>query len=256
MYYLILNIVYFFKKVFKTILLVVQKCKGFDWVNWPCEVRIWFGLWDAAQKKLTNFGTFPKLPRPPTLLWTTWEVDTPHLRITHCEVLCWVIPFWRMTSTASLIIACFCPGELQYNPSTTGILLVSIQYLKWTRQMLILGLVVEPWVFIWTFSYPPPPPISPHHQLLVANTTFVDSVGWWGGYCTVDHGSCAVYALLFLPTPPVVAWVFRLTFYSFPSPSSSSHLQLFVSIRYRKRHGGRGAWVFGCVCHLVLSPNT
>ena len=69
--------------------------------------------------------------------------DTPttaHLRVTHCEVLCWIIPFWRMTSTESLIIVCFCPEELQYNPSTTGIFLVSIQYLKLTRQMQIFGL--------------------------------------------------------------------------------------------------------------------
>ena len=44
------------------------------------------------------------------------------------------------TMLSYLIIVCFCPGELQYNPSTTGIFLVSIQYLKWTRQMLILGL--------------------------------------------------------------------------------------------------------------------
>ena len=67
-------------------------------------------------------------------------MDTAHLRVTHCEVLCWVIPFWRMTSTESLIIVCFCPDELQYNPSTTGIFLVSIQYLKLTGQMLIFGL--------------------------------------------------------------------------------------------------------------------
>ena len=31
-----------------------------------------------------------------------------------------------------LFIVCFCPGELQYNPSTTGIFLVSIHYFKWT----------------------------------------------------------------------------------------------------------------------------
>ena len=55
-----------------------------------------------------------------------------------------------------------------------------------------------PWVFRWTFSLPS------HLQLLDAKTTFMDSVGWlgggvggWGGYCTVDHGSCAVYALLY-----------------------------------------------------------
>ena len=66
---------------------------------------------------------------------------TAHLMVTHCAVLCWVIPFWRMTSTESLIIVYFCPGELQYNPSTTGIFLVSIQYLKLTWQMLIFGLL-------------------------------------------------------------------------------------------------------------------
>ena len=65
---------------------------------------------------------------------------TAHLRVTHCEVLFWVIPFWRITSTESLIIVCFFPGEFQYNPSTTGIFLVSIQYLKLTGQMLIFGL--------------------------------------------------------------------------------------------------------------------
>ena len=51
----------------------------------------------------------------------------------------------------------------------------------------------------------------------------------------------------FLPTPLAVVWVFRWTF----SPSSSpSYHQLFVSLRYRKCCGG-GAWVLGCVCHLV-----
>ena len=53
-------------------------------------------------------------------------------------------PIWRITSTVSLIIVCFCPGELQCNPSTTGIFLVSIQYLKLTRQMLIFGLQCTP----------------------------------------------------------------------------------------------------------------
>ena len=53
----------------------------------------------------------------------------------------------------------------------------------------------------------------------------------------------------------MVAWVFRLNFSSPSSPSSpSSHLQLFVYLRYRKHHGG-GAWVLGCVCHLVSLYN-
>ena len=40
-------------------------------------------------------------------------------------------------------------------------------------------------------------PPSPHHQLLNAKSTFVDSVGGGGGYCTVYHGSCADNMLLF-----------------------------------------------------------
>ena len=60
----------------------------------------------------------------------------------------------------------------------------------------------------------------------------------------------------FLPTPLAVAWVFRLTFSSPPSPPPpppylpSSHLQLLVSLRYRKCH--EGTWVLGSVCHIVL----
>ena len=48
--------------------------------------------------------------------------------------------------------------------------------------------------------------------------------------------------------PLVVAWVNKLTFSSSASspPSPPSHIQLFVSLRYRKHR-----WVFGCVCHLV-----
>ena len=55
---------------------------------------------------------------------------------------------------------------------------------------------VEPWVFRWTFyfssssSSSAPPPI--HLQLLFWG------VGGGGGYTTVDHGSCAEYALLFV----------------------------------------------------------
>ena len=39
------------------------------------------------------------------------------------------------------------------------------------------------------------------------------------------------------PTPLVVAWVFRWTFSSSPTP----HLQLCVSLRYRKCRGERGS---------------
>ena len=83
----------------------------------------------------------------------------------------------------------------------------------------------------------------------------------------------------FLPTcPPRGAWVNRWTFSPFPpsSPSSSPHHQLFVPTQPKKSSSfvptrpkkaqvlflpGReklkflflgGAWVFGCVCHLVL----
>ena len=47
----------------------------------------------------------------------------------------------------------------------------------------------------------------------------------------------------FLPTPLVVVWVFRLTFSPPPlsPPRFPSHHQLFVSIRYRKRHGWHGS---------------
>ena len=46
---------------------------------------------------------------------------------------------------------------------------------------------------------------------------------------------------LFLPTQLAGAWVNRLTFS--PPLSLSSDFQLFVSVRYRKRHGGgMGLW--------------
>ena len=82
---------------------------------------------------------------------------TPHLRVTQSEVLCLVIPFWRMTSTEIIIIVCFCPGELEYNPSITGLFLVLIQYLKLTRQMLIFSLLCsvclyESQIFTYTLS--------------------------------------------------------------------------------------------------------
>ena len=57
---------------------------------------------------------------------------------------------------------------------------------------------------------------------------------------------CILIEIVFLPTPLAVAWVFRLTFSPSPpspSPSPPSHFQLFVSVRYRKHHGG--AWVLG-----------
>ena len=62
-------------------------------------------------------------------------------------------------------------------------------------------------------------------------------------------------SVMFLPTPLAVAWVFRLTFSpsSSPSPSSPSHLQLFVSLRYVQKMPW-GEWVLGCVCYLVLHP--
>ena len=51
-----------------------------------------------------------------------------------------------------------------------------------------------------------------------------------------------------------MVWVFRWTFSSLPP---LSHLQSFVSLRYRTFMLGTempwgGAWVFGSVCHLVL----
>ena len=62
--------------------------------------------------------------------------------------------------------------------------------------------------------------------------------------------------ICFLPTPLAVAWVFRLTFSppsSSPSPSSyspSSHLQLFVSLRYRKHCGSLAVYAI-----LLLLPS-
>ena len=67
-------------------------------------------------------------------------------------------------------------------------------------------------------------------------------------HCLFTHAPCGSVGQQtdFLPTPLAGAWVNRWTF-SFPFPS---HLQLFVSVSYRKCRGG--AWVFGCVCHLVV----
>ena len=56
---------------------------------------------------------------------------------------------------------------------------------------------------------------------------------------TSGVGTHPLWNKFFLPTALAVAWVFRLTFS--PSSSSPSHFQLFVSVRYRKRHGGRGS---------------
>ena len=52
-----------------------------------------------------------------------------------------------------------------------------------------------------------------------------------------------IFSPSFLPMHPLRGvWVFRWTFSSSPPPSpshpSSSHLQLFVSVRYRKCYGG------------------
>ena len=65
---------------------------------------------------------------------------------------------------------------------------------------------VEPWVFRWTFSSPPSSPSS-HLQLIgtgvqvpargVGVVVGEGVGGFWGGYSTVDHGSCAEYVLLF-----------------------------------------------------------
>ena len=55
-----------------------------------------------------------------------------------------------------------------------------------------------------------------------------------------------------LPTPLAVAWVNRWTFSSPPpiSPPSPppSHLQLLVSLRYRKRH----VWAWVLLCDAIL----
>ena len=51
--------------------------------------------------------------------------------------------------------------------------------------------------------------------------------------------SCIHSSIRFLHTPLVVAWVNKWTFSSPPPlPPSPSHLQLCVSLRYRKYHGG------------------
>ena len=59
----------------------------------------------------------------------------------------------------------------------------------------------------------------------------------------------------------MVEWVNRLTFStssppSPPSPPSPSHFQLFVSVRYRKRHGG-GVGIWQCMpsCFFFIMMN-
>ena len=63
--------------------------------------------------------------------------------------------------------------------------------------------------------------------------------------CGCNPSKC--FVCLFLPMPLEVAWVNRWTFSSSPpSPlSPSTHHQLFVSLRYKKFHGGE-AWVLCC----------
>ena len=68
------------------------------------------------------------------------------------------------------------------------------------------------------------------------------------------HREMQLMNIFFLPMPLAVAWVNILTFSPSPSPSSSSsssspHHQLFVFLRYRKRHG---AWVFRCDAILFI----
>ena len=66
----------------------------------------------------------------------------------------WVIPFWRINSTACLNIICFCPGELQFlslqeyflSPFNTSL----------TGQMLIFGLPCRGWLTFYPFPLPHP----------------------------------------------------------------------------------------------------
>ena len=103
-----------------------------------------------------------------------------------------------------------------------------------------MGYFAVAWVFRWTSSLPPPLLDPPSHLQLFVSLRYRKC----GGVC----GSFAVYAILlmlyvpflvkFLPMPLPVAWVNRWTFSPPPPPSPpSSHLQLFVSLRYRKRRG-------------------
>ena len=70
-------------------------------------------------------------------------------------------------------------------------------------------------------------------------------------HCGLSPSKCFFFFLtsllttiLFLPMPLAVVWVNRCTFSSSPPPPPSppSHFQLFVSLRYRKHHGGMGVY--------------
>ena len=63
--------------------------------------------------------------------------------------------------------------------------------------------------------------------------------GFWLSPLSMFLFTFTKITLMFLPTPLAVVWVNRLTFSSPPFPSS--HLQLFVSLRYRKCCGGHGS---------------
>ena len=97
--------------------------------------------------------------------------------------------------------------------------------------------VKKMWALDFARNPPPPSPLwttfpKPHQDL-------------W-----IDPHITMLQLFRFLPMPLAVVWVNILTFFSPPSspssppPSSpSSHHQIFVSLRYRKRHG---ASVFRC----------
>ena len=67
--------------------------------------------------------------------------------------------------------------------------------------------------------------------------------------------SFCIFAFLpFLPMPLAVVWVNKWTFSPPPFSPLPSHLQLFVSLRYRKRRGGCGSFaVYAILFCLILS---
>ena len=67
--------------------------------------------------------------------------------------------------------------------------------------------------------------------------------------------SFCIFAFLpCLPMPLAVVWVNKWTFSPPPLSHLPSHLQLFVSLRYRKRHGGCGSFaVYAILFCLILS---